>query len=453
MFDNLTAKITGALRKLAGKGTLTESNIREGLREVRLALLEADVHFKVVKDLIARVTERAVGADVLKAVSPGQQIVKVVHDELVAMLGPVDHSLPHGGKRPGVVMLVGLQGSGKTTSAAKLAALARRKGRRPFLVAADVRRPAAIEQLQTLGRALEVPVHAQPGGDPPRICADGIAAAMADSRDLVILDTGGRLHIDDTLMRELEQIKEAVAPDRTYFVADAMTGQDAVTSAEQFHARLQLTGVILTKMDGDARGGAALSIRAVTGAPVVYVGLGEKAEALEEFHPERVAGRILGMGDVVSLVEKAQEAIKEDEALAMQEKMMAGTLNMEDFLVIQEQFARLGSMRQVMGMMPGLGQLAGQLEGLDDPKLMHRPRAIILSMTPAERKDPDLIDASRRRRIAKGSGTSVADVNSLVKGFKQVQTMMKQFTDGGGVMGMLGRHQLKKIKRRSSKRS
>jgi signal recognition particle subunit SRP54 len=253
-------------------------------------------------------------------------------------------------------------------------------------------------------------------------------------------------------MRELEQIKATVKPDRIYFVADAMTGQDAVTSPEQFHARLDLSGVILTKMDGDARGGAALSIRAVTGAPVVYVGLGEKTDALEEFHPDRVAGRILGMGDVVSLVEKAQAAIKEEDALAMQEKMMAGTLNMEDFLVIQEQFAKMGSMRQIMGMMPGLGQVAGQLEGLDDPKLMHRPRAIILSMTPTERRNPDLIDASRRRRIAKGSGTSVADVNALVKGFKQVQTVMKQLTDGGGLMGMMGRHQLKKIKRRSEKR-
>jgi signal recognition particle subunit SRP54 len=401
---------------------------------------------------VKRVTAAAVGDAVVKSVQPGQQIIKVVHDELVAMLGPVDHSLPHGDKRPGIIMLVGLQGSGKTTSAAKLANLIRKKGRRPLLVAADVRRPAAVEQLQTLGASLDVPVYAQPGGDPPRICADGIAAAMADSRDLVILDTGGRLHIDDTLMRELEQIKTAVAPDRIYFVADAMTGQDAVTSAEQFHARLQLSGVVLTKMDGDARGGAALSIRAVTGAPVVYVGVGEKADALEEFHPDRVAGRILGMGDVVSLVEKAQEAIKEEDALALQEKMMAGTLNMEDFLILQEQFAKLGSMRQVVGMMPGLGQMAGQLEGLDDPKLMHRPRAIILSMTPAERKDPDLIDANRRRRIARGSGTSVADVNQLVKGFKQVQTVMQQLTDGSGMMGMLGRHQLKKIKKRSKKR-
>jgi len=451
MFESLTESLSSAFRKLSGQAQLSEKNIKDGLREVRMALLEADVNYKVVKDLIKRVTEKAVGEEVIKSVQPAQQIVKVVHDELVDMLGgTADHTLPPADKRPTILMMVGLQGSGKTTSTAKLARLVKKKGRRPLLVAADVRRPAAIEQLQTLGQQLDLPVYAEPGGDPPKICADGVKAAIADSRDLVILDTGGRLHIDEELMKELDAIKASTTPDRIFFVADAMTGQDAVTSAQSFHERLGLAGVILTKMDGDARGGAALSIRAVTGAPVVYVGVGEGADALEEFHPDRIAGRILGMGDVVSLVEKASEAIDQEEAMAMQQKLMANEFTFEDMLVMMDQVSRLGPISKVMGMIPGLNQVAGQLGEVND-NAMDRPKAIIYSMTPKERRNPDGIDAQRRRRIARGSGTSINEVNQLLKSFKMQRKMMKELTGGGGVMGAMAKRQMKKLKKKGGK--
>ena len=401
MFDGLTTALGKVFAKLTRAGKLTEANIQEGLREVRVALLEADVHYVVVKDLVKRVTARAVGAEVITSVSPAQQIVKAVHDELVAML-----------------------------------------------VAADVRRPAAIAQLQTLGGKLGIPVYAEPGGDPPAICANGVAAAAKDGRDLVILDTGGRLHVDDALMRELEAIKARTTPDRTYFVADAMTGQDAVTSAKAFHERLTLAGVLLTKMDGDARGGAALSIRAVTGAPVTWVGTGEATEALEEFHPERVASRILGMGDVVSLVEKAQAVMDTAKVEAMQQRMMEQGLDFEVYLGMLEQTQRMGPLKQVLGMIPGLGQLTGG-QALDIPEdALVKPKAMIQSMTPAERQHPDLIDASRRRRIALGSGTTLADVNQLLKGFKMMRAQWKQVMDGGGLTGKLAGFQMKRLRKK-----
>ncbi len=448
MFEGLTAALSKVFAGLAGR-KLTEANIQEGLRQVRLALLEADVHYQVVKDFLAKVSARAVGEEVVKSVTPAQQFVKVVHDELVALLGPVDHSLPVATQAPALVMLVGLQGSGKTTTAAKLARLAQKKGRRPLLVAADVRRPAAIEQLQALGAKIEVPVHAEPRAQAPAVCANGAAAAARTGRDLVILDTGGRLHIDDDLMAELEEIRRRVPPDRTYLVTDAMTGQDALASASEFHRRLGLSGAILTKMDGDARGGAALSIKSVTKVPVVYVGVSETVDGLEEFHPDRVATRILGLGDVVSLVEKAQAVVSEEEALAAQEKLLRNEFTLEDFLNQIQQIQKMGPIKDLLGMIPGLGAALGGQEV--DEKPLVKMKAIIQSMTPEERRDPDLVDASRRRRIAQGSAAGIGEVQKLLKQFQAMRQQVKQMLSGGGMAGKIARFQLQRQRKKFGK--
>jgi len=441
MFESLGNALQSALRKLSGRGALTEKNMQEGLREVRMALLAADVHYAVVRDFIDRVQKRAIGQDVVRSVSPAQQVVKIVHDELVALMGPVDASIPVNPKGACVIVLVGLQGSGKTTTCAKLALLLKKRGRRPLLVAADLQRPAAIQQLQALGRQLDIPVHAEPppaavlGIAPPykasKVCRNGVDVAERSGRDVVICDTAGRLHIDDALMKELEEVVGAVKPQHIYLVCDAMTGQDAVTSAKGFAGRLPLAGVILTKLDGDARGGAALSVKAVTGVPIKFVGVGEKPDQLEEFRPEGMADRILGMGDVVALVEKAKEAVDAESALKLQEKLKRDALDFQDFLDQLERLQKLGSLKDLLGMIPGLGAHADRV----DDKLVASTKAIIQSMTKAERANPDLLDGSRRMRIAKGSGRSIQEVNTLMKQFREMKRMMKTMKKKKGLFG------------------
>ncbi len=423
MFEGLTEKLQGAFRKLTGYGKLSEKNIADAMREVRLALLEADVNFKVVKEFIARVKARAVGQEVLRSITPGQQVIKIVHDELVALMGRTAEALDLSAS-PSVVMLVGLQGAGKTTLAGKLANMLRRKGRHPLMAACDTKRPAAIEQLVVLGRQLDMPVFADTGEpDAVKIAAASVARAQAEHLDVVVLDTAGRLHVDDDLMRELEGIKAKLAPREILLVADAMTGQDAVNIAEEFDRRLGITGAVLTKLDGDTRGGAALSIRAVTGKPIKLVGIGEKPADLDVFHPDRLASRILGMGDVVSLVEKAQEQFTDEQARKLEEKIRRHSLNLEDYLAQLQQIKKMGSLESVMAMIPGMGQ---HLKGmrLDDAQL-GRVEAIIQSMTEQERRHPEVLNGSRRTRIARGSGTTVQDVNKLLKGFEQAKKMMK----------------------------
>lgn len=445
MLDNLASRLQGALERLRGKGRLGERDVDEALREVRLALLEADVNFKVVKDFVARVRERAVGEEVLASLTPAQQVVKIVHEELTALLGGTGARLAAAPKPPTVILLVGLQGSGKTTTAAKLALHLRRQGRQPLLVAADVYRPAAVEQLRTLGRRLDLPVigpeAAGAAGEAVRAgrlageTADAVAVAAAGlgearrlARDPVIIDTAGRLHVDDALMEELAAMRRAVSPHEVLLVVDAMTGQDAVTVAGQFQSRVGIDGVVLTKLDGDARGGAALSVRAVTGKPIKFVGLGEKLEALEPFHPDRLASRILGMGDVLSLIEKAQESFDRGQAEALERKLRRREeLTLEDFLAQIRQMKRLGSLEQILGLIPGMGRLKEQFKGARvDDRLLVRSEAIVNSMTLEERRRPDIIDGSRRRRIARGSGTTVQDVNRLLKDFDQVRQMFKK---------------------------
>ncbi|QIA26915.1 signal recognition particle protein [Thermaerobacter sp. PB12/4term] len=424
-FEGLAEKLQAVFKRLRGKGKLTEADVEAALREVRLALLEADVNFKVVKDFIARVRERAVGQEVLESLTPAQQVIKIVHDELTQLMGGQHARLDLGGELPAVVMLVGLQGSGKTTTAAKLARLLTRQGRQPLLVAADVYRPAAVEQLVTLGQQVQVPVYA-PGTDrdPVDIAREGVAEARRRGRDVVLIDTAGRLHIDDALMDELERIRQAVAPREILLVVDAMTGQDAVNVAETFHRRLGIDGVILTKLDGDARGGAALSVRAVTGRPIKFVGLGERVDQLEPFHPERMASRILGMGDVLSLIEKAQAAFDAQQAQRLERKLREQTFDLEDFLEQLRQVRKMGPLDQLLAMIPGLG---GRLKDVTvDERELRRIEAIIQSMTPEERRRPEIINASRRRRIAMGSGTRVQDVNRLLKQFAETQRLMKQ---------------------------
>ncbi|MBI5368170.1 MAG: signal recognition particle protein, partial [Planctomycetes bacterium] len=415
---------------------LTAQNIQEGMREVRMALLAADVHYKVAKEFIEKVTQLAIGQEVLSSINPSQQIVKIVHDELIALMTAPETQFPWNPKGPTVIMLAGLQGSGKTTTCAKLARLFTKKGKHPMLVAADIQRPAAIEQLKVLGKQLGIPVYSEEGGRPPKICERGIEAARAGQRDMVILDTAGRLHIDAALMEEVAEIADKTKPQQIYLVCDAMTGQDAVTSAKEFNEKLPLDGVILTKLDGDAKGGAALSVRAVTGKPIRYVGMGEKIEDLEEFHPDRLVSRILGMGDVVSLVEKAQEHFDADQAAELQDKIRKNELNLEDFLNQLNQMRKMGPLKDLLAMIPGMGGLAEQV----DEKEFKRIEAMIQSMTQKERRDPDLIDGSRRLRIARGSGTSVQEVNSLLKQFRDVRKMMKgmgkmrKMFGGGGRM-------------------
>lgn len=435
MFESLSDRLSGVFRSF-GSRQLTEENVQAGLREVRLALLEADVNFRVVRDFVESVRGKCLGQAVLKGVSPAQQVVKIVHDELVALLGGEAAPLALEGQGPSVVMLVGLQGSGKTTSAAKIANLLRRNKRRPYLVPADVYRPAAIDQLEVLARELGMPVYPSTRDMAPvDIAEKALAAAREADADVVLLDTAGRLHVDEPLMEELTAIKAAVRPREILFVADAMTGQDAVTVAEAFNERLGLTGVVLTKMDGDARGGAALSIRAVTGAPVKFVGVGEKLSEMEVFHPDRIAGRILGMGDVLTLVEKAQDAFDAGEAEALARKMRKASFDLEDFRTQMRRVKKLGSLESILKMIPGLGGLSDKLaqaNGALPEAELARVEAIINSMTPAERRDPDILNGSRRARIARGSGTSVAQVNQMVRQFSQMRKMMQGIMGGRG---------------------
>ncbi|ACX52518.1 signal recognition particle protein [Ammonifex degensii KC4] len=427
LFFGLTEKLQEVFKKLRNKGKLTEEDVNAALREIRLALLEADVNYKVVKDFIARIKERAVGQEVIQSLSPAHQVVKIVRDELVSLMGGQSARLNLAPKPPTVVMLVGLQGSGKTTTAAKLALSLKKQGRRPLLVAADVYRPAAVKQLQVLGEQIQVPVWSRPG-NPVEIAASAMHEANHKGYDVVIIDTAGRLHINEELMQELEEIKARVKPHEVLLVVDAMTGQDAVTVAETFHQRLGLDGVVLTKLDGDTRGGAALSIRAVTGCPIKFVGVGEKLDMLEPFHPDRMADRILGMGDVLTLIEKAQSTIDAEQAAAMQKRLLSDDFNLEDFLEHLRQFRKMGPLEHILSLLPGFGGVKKLKEELQfDEKELIRVEAIINSMTPEERRHPEIIDGSRKRRIARGSGTTVQDVNRLLKQFEQTKKLIRQF--------------------------
>jgi signal recognition particle subunit SRP54 len=440
MFDELSKKLDIALSKLRQRGVLTEPMVKEGLREVRRVLLEADVNYEVTRDFLTRVQERALGEAVLKAVSPGQQIVKIVHDELAALMGEGRATLTWAASPPSVILMVGLQGSGKTTSAAKLAKRLAREGRSPILAACDLQRPAAIEQLQTLGRQISVPVHAGAfGGDPVATSTAARDAARAGKHQVLIVDTAGRLQIDEALMDELRRVRDALKPQEILLVADAMTGQEAVKIAKGFDEALGLTGVVLTKMDGDARGGAALSIRGVTGKPIKFVGIGEGMDALDSADPQRLAGRILQMGDVVGLVERAQAAITLEEQERMAEKALGpGRFTLDDFLTAMRQVQRMGPLEQLLKLIPGAAKLSIPAAQMD-PKRMKHVEAIILSMTPAERRNPDILNASRRARVAKGSGRPVAEVNRLLKQFKEMQKFMKQMKGMmGGMKGLPG---------------
>ena len=429
MFDTLSDRLQSALGDLRKQGRLDEESISRAMREVRLALLEADVNFEVVKDFVARVRERALGADVAKSLTPGQQVVKIVQEELTALMGSGDSRLAFAGRPPTVILLAGLQGSGKTTAAAKLALLLRKEGRKAGLVAADLQRPAAIDQLEQLGRQIQVPVFSEERSDPVKAVQQGLGRARAEGLDTVILDTAGRLHVDEALMEELAAVRDATRPTNVLLVLDAMTGQDAVRVAEAFAERVAFDGVVLTKLDGDARGGAALSVKAVTGKPIKLVSVGERLDQLEYFHPDRMAQRILGMGDVLSLIEKAEAAVEDDERAEMERRMMQGEFTFDDFLRSYKMLRRMGPLQGVLKMIPGMGK---QLEGLDDvdERQLARVEGIVLSMTPQERRIPHVIDGSRRKRIAAGSGTSVEQVNSLLEARKQMAKMMKQLGKG-----------------------
>src|SRR5256714_5688752 len=429
MFDTLSDKLQAALGDLRGRGRLDDEAISRAMREIRLALLEADVNFNVVKDFAASVRERAVGADVTKSLTPGQQVVKFGHAELTALMGPGSSQLAFGGRPPTVILLAGLQGSGKTTAAAKLALLLRKDKRHPGLVAADLQRPAAIDQLEQLGKQIQIPVYRTDTTDPVAAVRGGLERARADALDVVIVDTAGRLHVDEELMDELVRVRNEAKPTNVLLVLDAMTGQEAVSVAQAFQERVDFDGVVLTKLDGDARGGAALSVKAVTGKPIKLVSVGEKVDQLEYFHPDRMASRILGMGDVLSLIEKAEAAVEEDEREELERRMMQGEFSFDDFLKSYKMLRRMGPLQGVMKLIPGLGS---QLEGLDqvDEKQLGRVEAIILSMTPRERALPHVIDGSRRLRIAKGSGTDVQQVNQLLEARKQMAKMMKQMKGG-----------------------
>lgn len=443
MFDSLSDKLESAFKKLRGQGVMTEDNIKEALREVRLALLEADVNFKVVKDFVENVRLKAVGTEVLTSLSPGQQVVRIVHDELVAIMGGgEDNSLDLAAKPPVAIMMVGLQGAGKTTTCGKLGNLLKKQKRRPLLVPADVYRPAAIEQLKTVGRQLSLEVFDSSADQKPvDICKNAIRFAELNGYDTVILDTAGRHQIDDFLMNELSEIKDAVQPREILFVADAMTGQEAVNVAGGFNDRLDISGVVLSKLDGDAKGGAALSIKAVIGKPIKFVGLGEKLDALEVFHADRLVSRILGMGDVLTLVEKAQAVFDEKETALLQQKMKKNQFDLEDFLAQMQQIKKLGSMESIMGMIPGMGKMMKQMKGAQPSENeIKRIEAIIRSMTPGERANHNIINGSRRLRISKGSGTTVQEVNQLLKRFTEAQKMIKQLQKLGpkGLMKGLG---------------
>ena len=430
MFDQLSEKLGGVFRGIRGRGRITEANVREAMRQVRTALLEADVHVQVAREFCDRCQQKAIGLEVLTTLRPEQVLVKVVHDELIALMGPIETRIPFVSKPPTIILMAGLQGSGKTTTCAKLARYCMQRGKKPLLAAADLKRPAAIDQLEVLGEQIGVPVHAERGHqNAVRLCRNAVVASRKLDRDVVILDTAGRLAIDEEMMSEVSRIAEITQPHQIYLVLDAMTGQDAVNTAKSFDERLELDGCILTKFDSDTRGGAALSVKQVTGKPIKFIGVGEKLDAIEEFYPDRIAGRILGMGDVVSLVEKAQEQYDEKEALAQQEKMAKGTFGLDDFMGQMEKLKKMGPMKQIMKMIPGVGSALGDLEMPEEE--LNRFRGIIQSMTPKERRNPDIIEASRRRRIARGSGAEPQDVSGLVKQFTQMRGLMKQMSGMG----------------------
>ena len=447
-FEGLSEKLNATFKRLRGKGRLTEADVRAGMREVRLALLEADVSYKVVKDFVAKVTERCVGSDVLESLTPAQQVIKIVNEELTALMGGTNARLTMASKGPTVVMMVGLQGAGKTTNVAKLAAFMRRQyGKRPLLVACDVYRPAAITQLQVVGRQVDVPVFEMGQGDPVEIAKEAVRYARDHGHDLVFLDTAGRLHIDEALMDELKAIKKAVVPNEILLVVDAMTGQDAVNAATAFDEALGIDGVVLTKLDGDARGGAALSIRAATGKPIKFVGTGEKLDMIDLFHPDRMASRILGMGDMLSFIEKAEQQYDEKQAAKLEEKLRKNRFTLSDYLDQMEQLQNMGDLSQIASMLPG-----NMTKGFDpsqiDERQFARSKAIIQSMTPLERENPQILNASRKRRIAAGCGLQVVDVNRLLKSFEMMQQLTKSLSKGrmpnlGGLGGMMGGNRMK----------
>ena len=426
-FEGLTEKIAATFRKLRGKGRLKESDVKEAMREIRMALLEADVSYKVVKDFVKSVTERCVGADVLEALSPAQMIIKIVNEELTALMGSETKHITINPNGPTVVMLVGLQGAGKTTNGSKLAGLMKRQGKKPLLVACDIYRPAAIQQLKVCGEKLGIPVFEEGQISPVQIAKDAVLYARQHGHDMVFLDTAGRLHVDETLMQELKDMKAAVKPDEILLVVDAMTGQDAVNAAESFNEWLEIDSVMLSKLDGDARGGAALSVRAITGKPIKFAGMGEKLEDIEPFHPDRMASRILGMGDVLSLIEKAEKAYDAKKSAELEERLKSNKFTLQDFYDQMVQLKSMGSMQDLLAQMPGMNMKNIQL----DEKAMGRTEAIILSMTPKERENPNIIGASRKKRIANGSGVKVEDVNRLLKSFDQMKAMIKQFSGPG----------------------
>jgi signal recognition particle subunit SRP54 len=463
MFETLTDKFSDIFRKMSGRGRISEQNVQDAMREVRTALLEADVNYKVVKEFCDEVTNKAVGAEVIKSLHPGQVMVKIVHDELVNLMGPVDTRIYYVSPPPTIIMMAGLQGSGKTTHCGKLARYLKKKGKHPLMAACDLQRPAAVDQLSIVGEQVDTPVFRIEGEkNPVRVARKAVTHAQNNGMDVVIIDTAGRLHIDQEMMKQAEDIASTVKPHQIYLVCDAMTGQDAVNSAKEFNDRLELDGVILTKFDSDARGGAALSVKKVTGKPIKFIGVGEKMEDIEEFHPDRMAGRILGMGDVVTLVEKAQEQFDEEKAAEMQQKMAKGKFTLDDFKAQMQQMQKMGPLKQMLKLMPGMGQQMEQMQMSGDE--FKRMEAIINSMTPAEREDPEMIEASRRRRIAKGSGSEPQDVSGLIKSFSMAANMMKQMAGMGmrdrmkfasqmGQMGMAGGQPQFKVKQRSKRLS
>jgi signal recognition particle subunit SRP54 len=441
VFESLSDRLTGVFEKLRSRGKVSEEDLKVALREVRIALLEADVNLKIVRQFIKSVEEKALGADVLKGLNPAQQVIKIVHDELVEVLGGGAAKINTANQPPNVIMLVGLQGAGKTTLAAKLALMLRKQGHKPIMVAADPYRPAAVTQIQTLGKQLDIPVYHEPNRKPPDLAQDAVKYAEKMSFNYVIVDTAGRTVIDETMMREVAEIRKRLDPPEVLLVADAMTGQDAVKVAETFHQQVGITGVVLTKMDGDARGGAALSLRAVTGVPIKFVGISEKADGIEQFHPDRIATRILGMGDVMTLIEKAQQQTSQEEATRLAGKFKKGTFDLEDFMEQLQKVRQMGPLDQLLGMIPGMSQaMKGQNLNVEE-KQFNKIVAVIQSMTPYERRNPDVIGTSRKRRIARGSGTTTADVNKLLNQFRDMQKMMKMFSRGklpkglGALMG------------------
>ena len=446
MFETLTDRFSQAIRRLSGRGRISRANITEAMGDVRRALLEADVNYQVAKDFCDSVVEKAIGENVLASLHPGQVMVKIVHDELTSLMGPVDSCIYYVSPGPTIIMLAGLQGSGKTTTAGKLAKFVSAQGKKPLLVAADLQRPAAVDQLEILAQQIGVPAYCdRDTKDAVALCRAAVNRAASAGQDVVIMDTAGRLHIDTELMAELRNVVQAVNPQQIYLVCDAMTGQDAVNSAKEFNDQLELDGVILSKMDGDARGGAALSVKAVTGKPIKFIGVGEKLDRLEEFHPERMAGRILGMGDVVSLVEKAQQHFDADEAQKMQEKLLSDRFTMDDLLTQMQAIRKMGPMKDILKMLPGMGSQLKNMPNFDERELA-RTQAIIQSMTPEERSEPESVDASHRRRIARGSGTEPADVAELVKTFGRMRHMVKAFSGQGmfGGKGMSGKMNMAK---------